>query len=179
MRGNHRWPVKSPHKGPVTQKMFPFDDVIMKGPTSKRRLILGMIIIWVISGGGHLYFAVMLPMGLRSAVLKIIWMTSLCRSLGKGWGLLPAFGFHDYNVDKACPSTCNVAYLGILFNTRNVCLTITHDSLVEIIMILLGWAGRISAWFPGLPRQASMCFFLRSTWPDICFSSSKFSAINT
>ena len=24
-----RWPVNSPHKGPVTQKMFPFDDVIM------------------------------------------------------------------------------------------------------------------------------------------------------
>ena len=25
----HRWTVNSPHKGPVTQKMFPFDDVIM------------------------------------------------------------------------------------------------------------------------------------------------------
>ena len=24
-----RWPVNSPHKGPVTRKMFPFDDVIM------------------------------------------------------------------------------------------------------------------------------------------------------
>ena len=32
VRGIHRWPVDSPHKGPVTQKMFPFDDVIM--PTS-------------------------------------------------------------------------------------------------------------------------------------------------
>ena len=27
--GIHRGPVKSPHKGPVTRKMFPFDDVIM------------------------------------------------------------------------------------------------------------------------------------------------------
>ena len=27
--GNQRWPVDSPHKGPVTRKMFPFDDVIM------------------------------------------------------------------------------------------------------------------------------------------------------
>ena len=26
----HRWPVNSPHKWPVTRKMFPFDDVIMK-----------------------------------------------------------------------------------------------------------------------------------------------------
>ena len=28
-RGIHRWPVDSPLKGPVTRKMFPFDDVIM------------------------------------------------------------------------------------------------------------------------------------------------------
>ena len=27
--GIHRWPVNSPHKGPVTWKMFPSDDVIM------------------------------------------------------------------------------------------------------------------------------------------------------
>ena len=27
--GIHRGPVNSPHKGPVTRKMFPFDDVIM------------------------------------------------------------------------------------------------------------------------------------------------------
>ena len=29
MRGIHRWPVKSPYKGPVTRKIFPFDDVII------------------------------------------------------------------------------------------------------------------------------------------------------
>ena len=29
VRGIHRWPVNSPHKGPVTRKMFQFDDVIM------------------------------------------------------------------------------------------------------------------------------------------------------
>ena len=29
MRGINRWPVNSLHKGPVTWKMFPFDDVIM------------------------------------------------------------------------------------------------------------------------------------------------------
>ena len=27
--GIHRWPGNSPRKGPVTRKMFPFDDVIM------------------------------------------------------------------------------------------------------------------------------------------------------
>ena len=25
----HRWPMNSPHKGPVTRQMFPFDDVIV------------------------------------------------------------------------------------------------------------------------------------------------------
>ena len=29
VRGIHRWPVNSPHKWPVTRKMFPFDHVIM------------------------------------------------------------------------------------------------------------------------------------------------------
>ena len=29
VQGIHQWPVNSPHKGPVTLKMFPFDDVIM------------------------------------------------------------------------------------------------------------------------------------------------------
>ena len=29
VRGIHQWPVNSPHKGPVTRKIFLFDDVIM------------------------------------------------------------------------------------------------------------------------------------------------------
>ena len=29
VRGIHRWSVNSPHKRPVTRKMFPFDDIIM------------------------------------------------------------------------------------------------------------------------------------------------------
>ena len=29
VRGIHRWPVNSSHKGPVTRKMFRFDDVLM------------------------------------------------------------------------------------------------------------------------------------------------------
>ena len=29
VRGIHQWPVNSPHKWPVTRKMFPFDDIIM------------------------------------------------------------------------------------------------------------------------------------------------------
>ena len=43
--GNHRWPVNSPHKGPVTRKMFPFDDVIMELISTK-----------VMRGSEKLYF---------------------------------------------------------------------------------------------------------------------------
>ena len=32
VRAYHQWPVTSPHKGPVTWKMFPFDDIIMHIP---------------------------------------------------------------------------------------------------------------------------------------------------
>ena len=36
VRGIHRWPVNSPHKGPVTRKMFPFDDVIMMSSLQRK-----------------------------------------------------------------------------------------------------------------------------------------------
>ena len=36
--GIHRGPVNSPHKWPVTRKMFPFDDVIMHKQWNTRRL---------------------------------------------------------------------------------------------------------------------------------------------
>ena len=29
VQGTRRWPVNSPHRGPVTRKMFPFDGVLM------------------------------------------------------------------------------------------------------------------------------------------------------
>ena len=29
VKGIHRWPVNSPHKGPVTRNMFPLHNVIM------------------------------------------------------------------------------------------------------------------------------------------------------
>ena len=36
VRGIHRWPVDSPQKGPVSRKMFPFDDIIMLNRESVR-----------------------------------------------------------------------------------------------------------------------------------------------
>ena len=40
VRGIHRGPVNSPHKWPVTRKMFPFDDVIMQCLWSLRHIVV-------------------------------------------------------------------------------------------------------------------------------------------
>ena len=37
VQGFHRWPVNPPHKGPVTRKMVPFDDVTMKYSHGKQK----------------------------------------------------------------------------------------------------------------------------------------------
>ena len=37
--GIHRGPVNSPHKWPVTRKMFPFDDVIMYGKSLENKIV--------------------------------------------------------------------------------------------------------------------------------------------
>ena len=42
MRGIHRGPVNSPHKWPVTRKMFPFDDVIMYYQLMKTAQFMGI-----------------------------------------------------------------------------------------------------------------------------------------
>ena len=45
VQGIHRWPVNSPHKAPVTRKMFPYDDVIMywyHPLNSKKTFTLGL-----------------------------------------------------------------------------------------------------------------------------------------
>ena len=46
VRGIHRWPANSPHKGPITRKMFPFDDVIME-------------VDWLSLKGGHCHLSLL------------------------------------------------------------------------------------------------------------------------
>ena len=41
VRGIHRWPVDSRHKGPVTRKTFPFDDVFILLYTRRRYINVG------------------------------------------------------------------------------------------------------------------------------------------
>ena len=49
VRGIHRWPVNSPHKGPVTRrKMFPFDDVIMSSITQSQSTYTETEILYIL-----------------------------------------------------------------------------------------------------------------------------------
>ena len=47
VKGIHRWPVDSPHKGPVTRKMFPFDDVIMMLPVRSGFVWYNYVIFYI------------------------------------------------------------------------------------------------------------------------------------
>ena len=42
LREIHRWVINSPHKGPVTRKMFPLDNVIMNNLTMPSRELIEM-----------------------------------------------------------------------------------------------------------------------------------------
>ena len=42
--GIHRWRVNSPHKWPVTRKMFPFDDIIMWNHTSQILYVISNLV---------------------------------------------------------------------------------------------------------------------------------------
>ena len=53
VRGIHRWPVNSLHKGPVMRKMFPFDDVIMRFATCNYKLEFYQKQFYVISNVLH------------------------------------------------------------------------------------------------------------------------------
>ena len=54
VRGIHRGPVNSPHKGPVTRKMFPFDDVIMDSMLTRNEAWRLEAARWVYHPGNHL-----------------------------------------------------------------------------------------------------------------------------
>ena len=49
VRGFHRWPMTSPHKGPVTRKMFPFDGAIMTHLLSDLFVVPAQIVNWYVN----------------------------------------------------------------------------------------------------------------------------------
>ena len=64
VRGIHRWSVKSPHKGPVTRKMFPFDDAIMAPcyDTEATVCLRPIVASWIRS---NIHFQISIPLWAR------------------------------------------------------------------------------------------------------------------
>ena len=87
VRGIHRWPVNSPHKGPVTWKMFPFDDVIIHMKTSWHRhsfrtngLCRGYPSVEVFTHTGRVIWSFHV-----SFVNKMVYKPSSCRTFETPW----------------------------------------------------------------------------------------------
>ena len=59
VRGIHRRPVNSPHKWPVTRKMFPFDDVIMRFPSPQVVSVTNLT--WTTRGAFYWHILILIP----------------------------------------------------------------------------------------------------------------------
>ena len=83
--GIHRWPVNSPHKGQVTRKMFPFDDVIM-GNECIKFLHLAVIspkktpqlVLWRVRNG--CLFSVQALTNILFQYCHVVWNVTLYRT---------------------------------------------------------------------------------------------------
>ena len=80
VRGIHRRPVNSPHKGPVTRKMYPFDDVIMiRSRSSWCKVLRLWMEICGVPSTSPLHGVVCL-LGYKSLVYCVYWSRKLCRT---------------------------------------------------------------------------------------------------
>ena len=80
VQGIHRWPMNSPHKWPVTRKMFPFDDVIMRMTRGCNRLPNNAINYFAILSLSNLNFQILIyTVPIISAGLSI-WFNVLLKA---------------------------------------------------------------------------------------------------
>ena len=96
--GIHRWPVNFPHKGPVTRKKFPFDDVIM--------IITTAIQLEIMARPGCRHMLVCMETWIREP--------TLCDA--SHWDLNSVFRIWWYTSINQHPGICNTPYMvvGIL-----------------------------------------------------------------
>ena len=116
---------------------------------------------------GHVYFDRVLTMGLGSAAYMCMRTTSaiayICKDIGidilnylddlavgcespeKSWDafnnlghILGRCGFEE-SVEKACPPNTKMIFVGILFDTKNLTISIDEQRLAEISQLVLDW----------------------------------------
>ena len=73
VREIHWWPVNSHHKGPVTQKMFPFDDIIMN------------LNVFSIQYHGYWWSGAAKSQGISSSYVSDLFADIIWLTCGTGW----------------------------------------------------------------------------------------------
>ena len=114
VRGIHRWAVNSPHKRPVTRKMFPFDDVIMDTAYVIRKPLSNVCAY-------HIFWA--------NEFIPIIVILSQC--------VVYLFGSYDTN------RICLVAFICTQFHkSREIQISIHHMEITLLLSLQsnLPWA---------------------------------------
>ena len=113
VRGIHRGPVNSPHKWPVTRKMFPFDDVIML--TSHRPIFFRASIY---QADGRL--------SVRSHEV------SKSRDSGLNFSS-SGFGMWQAHRQRCCWDTCQISERYDHYSIRSFCFETSRDLAVRRI----------------------------------------------
>ena len=84
VRGIHRWPVNSPHKRPVTGKMFPLDDVIMYIFRRRHWSHRSTWETWTAGTAGYVYITMKDSLSIEKQLLPHHWRLRVWESMPRG-----------------------------------------------------------------------------------------------
>ena len=156
LRGIHRWPMNSPHKWPVTRKMFPFNDVIMTYNSAILRSINWMLqtpmpCIFHIALISHYSDVIKGAMASQITSVSIVYST-VCsggnqRNHQSSVSLAFVRRIHPVTGEFLAQKASNVEndsiwwrhheYMDVIFPTKMITqVVISHDGLVNIDLFL-------------------------------------------
>ena len=141
--GNSTGPVNSPHKGPVTRKMFPFDDVIMYGIQTTESIL--HVTCYGLNALIHL------PIGQQPYSLYRNAMSAKRQKVTSVWALFLV--------------TVLLELLLILWHTSS-CLNIWHRGLLVrsiLLSVMLMWGTIIQLPSITLDGWGSICYVTNSS----------------
>ena len=152
VQGIHRWPVNSLHKGPVTRKTFPLDDVIVEGRLSDRLWTHEIHPWYIIPDETRVPFV--------SYSEKSDCKISGARCIGK---ILPNWGdghcdlllFHNWLMLLINKQIFEYHLVIEFIHVSNLCF----DSSRCILTLIPAWI-HIITWLCGFGREITLIFFI-------------------
>ena len=146
VRGIHRWPVNSPHKGPVTRKMFLFDDVIMillqnvvPSRGSSRLVIIHTVCIIILD--------IIIAL-LGGFIVDLVWWAILLLTLS-GSSVLVCFVllllYEQHTTTQSFQVNCLSVSLNIFYGIKYISMAWNTSHRLKIILVRpRNWDGRHS-----------------------------------